>query len=100
MVEIQYFASNGIEADVLDCSVAATDILNRIAKEKLLPIKSQTFDVKNPLPFPDGYFDAVYSHMLFNMCFSADELHFIFSEIILSFLSETIMTNPTVRVGR
>ena len=77
-----FFASNGIEVAALDYSVVATDILNRIAKEKLLPIKSQTFDVKkNPLPFSDGYFDAVYAHMLFNMRFSEDELHFIFSEI-------------------
>jgi hypothetical protein len=34
------------------------EILDNIAKEKRLPIKPQFFDVKNPLPFPDGYFDA------------------------------------------
>jgi SAM-dependent methyltransferase len=79
-----FFASNGIGVvEALDYSVVAIDILNKIAKDKrLLPIKSQTFDVKSsPLPFPDAYFDAVYSHMLFNMRFSQDELHFIFSEI-------------------
>jgi SAM-dependent methyltransferase len=77
-----FFASNGIEVDALDYSEVAIDILNKIAKEKRLPIKSQTLDVKSSrLPFPDAYFDAVYSHMLFNMRFSEDELHFIFSEI-------------------
>ena len=77
-----FFTSNGIEVDALDYSEVAIDTLNRIAKEKRLPIKSQTLDVKSsPLPFPDAYFDAVYSHMLFNMRFSEDELHFIFSEI-------------------
>ena len=76
-----FFASNGIEADALEYSSVAIDILNKIATEKRLPIKSQTFDVKNPLPFPDDYFDAVCSHMLFNMRFSEEELHFIFSEI-------------------
>ena len=77
-----FFASNGIEVDALDYSVVAIDILNKITKEKRLAIKSQTFDVaKNPLPFADGYFDAVYSHMLFNMRFSEDELHLIFSEM-------------------
>src|SRR5919202_5547096 len=76
-----FFASNGIEVDALDYSSGAIDILNKIAKEKLLPIKSQTFDVKNPLPFVDGYLDAVYSHMLFNMHFSEEQLHFVFSEI-------------------
>jgi SAM-dependent methyltransferase len=101
-----FFASNGIEVDALDYSPVATDILNKIAREKRLPIKSQTFDVKNPLPFADGYFDAVYSHMLFNMRFSEDELHFAFSEIrrvlkpegLTSFLLETVMTNPMVKV--
>ncbi len=78
-----FFASNGIEVEALDYSSAAIDILNKIAEEKRLSIiKSQTFDVaKNPLPFADGYFDAVYSHMLFNMRFSEEELHFVFSEI-------------------
>jgi SAM-dependent methyltransferase len=76
-----FFAPNGIEVDALDYSSVVIDILSKIAKEKRLPIKSQIFDVKNPLPFADGYFDAVCSHMLFNMRFSEEELHFIFSEI-------------------
>ena len=78
-----FFASNGIEVEALDYSVIAVEILETISKEKrVLPIKPRIFDVKkDPLPFPDGYFDAVYSHMLFNMRFSEDELHFIFSEI-------------------
>src|SRR5919206_2429818 len=77
-----FFASNGIEVEALDYSVIAVEILEKKAKEKRLPIKPRIFDVKkNPLPFPDGYFDAVYSHMLLNMKFSLNELHFIFSEI-------------------
>jgi SAM-dependent methyltransferase len=76
-----FFASNGIEVEALDYSVIAVGILDKIAKEKRLPIKSQVFDVRSPLPFPDAYFDAVYSHMLLNMKFLLDELHFIFSEI-------------------
>jgi SAM-dependent methyltransferase len=77
-----FFATNGIEVEALDYSVIAVEILEKMTKEKRLPIKSQIFDVKkNPLPFPDGYFDAVYSHMFHNMCFSLEELHFIFSEI-------------------
>ena len=59
----------------------AVETLDRVAKEKRLPIKPRIFDVKCPLPFQDGYFDAPYSHMLFNMHFSLDDLHFIFSEI-------------------
>ena len=77
-----FFASNGIQVvEALDYSVAAVEILDKIAKEKRLPIKPQIFDVKSPLPFPDCNFNAVYSHMLLNMKFTLDELHFIFSEI-------------------
>jgi SAM-dependent methyltransferase len=77
-----FFASNGIEVEALDYSVIAVEILDKIAKEKRLPIKPRIFDVKSPLPFSNGYFDAVYSHMLLNMKFSMDELHFIFSETL------------------
>jgi SAM-dependent methyltransferase len=77
-----FFASNEIEVvEAIDYSVVAFEILDKIAKEKRLPIKPLLFDVRNPLPFPEEYFDAVYSHMLLNMHFSLNELHFIFSEI-------------------
>jgi SAM-dependent methyltransferase len=76
-----FFASNGIQVDALYYSVIAVEILDKIAKEKRLPIKTRIFDVKNTLPFPDGYFDAIYSHILLNMRFSLHELYFIFLEI-------------------
>lgn len=58
-----FFASNGIEVEeALDYSVAAVEILDKIAKEKRLPIKPQIFDAKSTLPFPDGNFNVVYSH--------------------------------------
>ena len=58
-----FFASNAIEVEeALDYSVAAVEILDKIAKEKRLPIKPQIFDVKSTLPFPDGNFNVVYSH--------------------------------------
>jgi SAM-dependent methyltransferase len=76
-----FFASNGIEVYALDYSATAIKILDKMTKEKRLPIKTQIFNVNNSLPFPDNYFDAVYSHMLLNMRFSLHELHFIFSEI-------------------
>src|SRR5215831_18284047 len=76
-----FLASNGIEVEALDYSAIAVEILDKITKEKRLHIKPQFFDVKNPFPFPDGYIDAVYSHMLLNMRFSLEDLHFIFSEI-------------------
>ena len=54
-----FFALNGIEVEALDYSVAAVEILDKIAKEKRLPIKPRIFDVKSSLPFPDGNFYAV-----------------------------------------
>jgi SAM-dependent methyltransferase len=65
----------------LDYSLIAVDILDKIRKEKRLAIKPRIFDVRSPLPFADGYFDAIYSHMLLNMRFSLDQLRFIFSEM-------------------
>jgi SAM-dependent methyltransferase len=76
-----FFASNGIEVEAVDYSPIAVELLDKITKEKRLPIKPRIFDVRKALPFPNGYFDAIHSHMLLNMRFSLDELHFIFSEI-------------------
>jgi SAM-dependent methyltransferase len=59
-----FFASNGLEVGALDYSVAAVEILDKIAKEKRLLIKPRIFDVRSSLPFQDAYFDAIYSHML------------------------------------
>jgi SAM-dependent methyltransferase len=79
--DTKFFASNDIEVEALDYYVTAIEILDKIVKEKRLPIKSRIFDVKKPLPFPERHFDAVYSHMLLNMRFSLDELRYIFSGV-------------------
>jgi len=49
-----FFASNGIEVEALDYSIIAIELLDKITKEKRLPIKPQIFDVKRALPFPNG----------------------------------------------
>jgi hypothetical protein len=64
-----FFASNEIEVEALDYSIIAVETLDNITKEKRLPIKPRIFDVKSPLPFSDGNFDAVYSHMLLTCSF-------------------------------
>lgn len=76
-----FFASNDIQIDAVDYSITGIELLSKRAKEKRLNIKIHCFDVKQSLPFPDNHFDAVYSHMLFNMKFSQDGLSSIFSEI-------------------
>src|SRR5215472_3190257 len=75
-----FFPSNGLEVEALDYSAFAVELLNKTTKEKRLPLKPHLFDVKHQLTYPDGYFDAAYSHMLLNMRFSLEELHFIFSD--------------------
>jgi SAM-dependent methyltransferase len=67
------FASNGIEVEAVDYANIAIQILDKITKEKRLPITPRIFDVRRALPFPDSYFDAVYSHMFLNMRFSLDQ---------------------------
>lgn len=76
-----FFASNGVEVEALDYSTVAIELLDKIAKEGGLPIRLRLLDVKGPLPYQDSYFDAVYSHMLLNMRFTFEQLHFILSEI-------------------
>jgi SAM-dependent methyltransferase len=77
-----FFATNGIDIEALDYSSEGIKILEKAAKEKGLSIRPQVFDIRtSSFPFPNECFDAVYSHMLFNMKFSIDELHSTFSEI-------------------
>lgn len=59
-----FFASNGLEVDALDYSDAAIEILDKMAKEKRLPIKAKVFDVNNQLPFPDATL-MQYTHICF-----------------------------------
>ena len=102
-----FFASNGIQVAALDYSNAGIEIILHKAKKekKELQVNSITFDLRNALPFPNSYFDAVYSHMFLNMKFSKDELSFIISEIrrvlkdggLIFFQSEIIMTIFTGR---
>jgi len=51
-----FFASNGLEI--------AAELLNKITRKKSLPLKPHFFDVKHQLTYPDGHFDAAYSHAL------------------------------------
>ena len=76
-----FFASKGLSVDALDYSITAIEILGEMAQEKKLKIKPRVYDVNKPFPFPDAHFDAVYSHMLLNMRFSLEEIHFILSEV-------------------
>ena len=76
-----FFASKGFEVTALDYSHVAIGGLLEKVKNKNLHIDARVYDVKKPLPFENGVFDVVYSHMFFSMRFKFDELKFIFQEI-------------------
>lgn len=76
-----FFASKGIKVKALDYSRSAIEQLSKRAKQTNLPVESSVYDTTKPLPFNDDTFDAVYSHMLFSMKFSQEQLKFIFKEI-------------------
>lgn len=40
-----------------------------------------THDVREPLPYADGTFDAVYSHMLFSMALTTNELDVLAEQV-------------------
>jgi SAM-dependent methyltransferase len=73
----------GLEVTALDYAVApladiADAALSRGMKERLMTV---VHDVREPLPFPDAGFDACYSHMLFTMALSSEELAALANEV-------------------
>jgi SAM-dependent methyltransferase len=59
-----FFASNGIEVEALDYSIIAVEILDKIAKEKRLPVKTRIFDIRKLLPFQMATL-MLYTHTCF-----------------------------------
>lgn len=76
-----FFASNGIDVVALDASEVGIDALSKITTERNYPISPVIHDASNGIPFDDSYFDAIYSHMFFNMRFSADKLEHLFIDV-------------------
>jgi SAM-dependent methyltransferase len=79
-----FFASKGIDVTALDFSNIAIEGLLKHAKERNLlnNIYASIFDPRNkPIPFNNNEFDAVYSHMFFNMHFKWKQMKFMFQEI-------------------
>ena len=76
-----FFASNGLDIVAIDSSHVAINVLSKITTEKNLAIKAMIYDVSGGIPFDNSYFDAVYSHMLFNMKFTDDQLKNLFAEV-------------------
>jgi SAM-dependent methyltransferase len=78
-----FFAQEGYSVTGLDYSKAGFLQVRQSAREFGVSdrITIQNFDVRKPLPFPDGSFDVCYSHMLLCMELSMTELIFLLGEI-------------------
>jgi SAM-dependent methyltransferase len=75
-----FFASKGLEVYAIDSSKVAIENLRIKAKGLNLDKKLKNIDEVKGLPFLDNHFDAVYSHMFYNMGFTDDELKILYSE--------------------
>jgi SAM-dependent methyltransferase len=71
-----FFASKGLEVYAIDSSKVAIENLKSKLKKLYLHIDLKNIDAVESLPFANNYFDAVYSHMFYNMGFSDYELKF------------------------
>ncbi len=77
------FAGEGFDVTALDYSEAGLLGLQGSAEEAGVSdrVVTKRTDVRKPLAFPDGSFDACYSHMLICMELSTAELEVLFGEI-------------------
>jgi len=78
-----FFAENFLNIKALDYSQAGINIIDEKAKSKNLlnKISTKVHDVRKKLPFEDNSFDACYSHMLYCMALTMDDLKKINTEI-------------------
>ncbi|MHB1488424.1 MAG: class I SAM-dependent methyltransferase, partial [Acidimicrobiales bacterium] len=72
----------GLEVHALDYAGDALAAITDTAGAELAERLATTVqDVRRPLPFPDGSFDACYSHMLFTMALTTPELEVLAGEV-------------------
>ena len=75
-----FFASNGLDVSAIDSSKVAIENINQKMLGKNISLHLSHFEVRQTLPFDSSHFDAVYSHMFYNMRFTDKELKFLFKE--------------------
>jgi SAM-dependent methyltransferase len=71
------FLGAGFEVTGLDYAGDALSVLD----DRAIGLRVVVHDVRRPLPFADATFDAVYSHMLFNMALTTPELERLAFEV-------------------
>ncbi len=70
-----YFSINNLSVTSLDYSQSGINIINKkINKDRLKNIKTKVFDIRQKLPFEDNSVDGCFSHMLYCMALSNQNL--------------------------
>ena len=77
-----YFSINNLSVTSFDYSQSGINIINKkINKDKLKNIKTKVFDIRQKLPFEDNSIDGCFSHMLYCMALSNQNLFNLNKEI-------------------
>ena len=77
-----YFSINNLSVTSLDYSQSGINIINKkINNDKLKNISTKVFDVRQKLPFEDNSIDGCFSHMLYCMALSNQNLFNLNKEI-------------------
>ena len=79
-----FFAKNTIKTIALDYSTSAINIINEKIKKNNLSkyLSTKIFDVRKNLPFEDNSIEACYSHMLYCMALTNEDLQNLNTEIL------------------
>jgi len=92
-----YFSINNLSVTSLDYSQSGINIINKkINKDKLKNIKTKVFDIRQKLPFEDNSIDGCFSHMLYCMALSNQNL-FNLNREICRILKPNVLNIYTVR---
>jgi SAM-dependent methyltransferase len=75
-----FFASKCLDVYAVDSSKVAIENINQKIRGKNISLHLSQIEVRQTLPFDSSHFDAVYSHMFYNMRFIDEELKFLFKE--------------------
>ena len=75
-----FFASKGFDVHAIDASKVAIENINQKIRQKNISLDLRHFKARETLPYDSSYFDAVFSHMFYNMRFTDEELDFLFKE--------------------
>ena len=79
-----FFAQKGFKVEALDYSYSAVKTINDKAKKLGLSkfISAKHHDVRNPLPFKNETFESCFSHMLYCMALTNNQLSTLSDEIL------------------